>query len=99
MAKTSYICKITAEQAELLGRILAEQNWELDSMPYAHWRARRDKTTVVAYESGKLVTQGKGMAKRGSATKRNWPAKKTPRSTRRTPASTKAARATFSGRW
>jgi ribonuclease HIII len=36
--------------------------WSFDQAQYAHWRARKDKTTVVAYESGKLVVQGKGTA-------------------------------------
>ena len=60
--KTSFLATITAEQAAHLAQLLREQQWEFDTAPYAHWRARRQKTTIVAYESGKLVVQGKGTA-------------------------------------
>jgi ribonuclease HIII len=59
MSKTNYVCKLTREQAEQLHGILATENWELDEAPHALWRARKDKTTAVAYESGKFCIQGK----------------------------------------
>jgi len=61
-SKTSYVSKLTAEQATQLRQIMETQNWSFDALAYAHWRARREKTTVVAYEFGKLVVQGKGTA-------------------------------------
>lgn len=59
---TNYVCKLTPAQAEQLRELLAARQWELDDAPYAYWRARREKTTVVAYQSGKLSVQGKGTA-------------------------------------
>ncbi len=59
MAVTNYVNKISREQAEHLRFILEQENWELDSIPYALFRARKGKTSCVAYESGKLVIQGK----------------------------------------
>jgi len=60
--RTNYVCQVSAEQAEQLRAILADRGWTIDSIPYAHYRAQKDKTTVAAYESGKLVVQGKGTA-------------------------------------
>jgi ribonuclease HIII len=60
--RTSYVAKITGEQARQLQKLLIPKGWQLDSCPYAHWRARNAGTTVIAYESGKLVVQGKGTA-------------------------------------
>ena len=60
--RTSYVCSLTAEQAARLQQLLTDRDWALDAAPHARWRARREKTTVVAYESGKLVVQGKGTA-------------------------------------
>lgn len=60
--KTSYVCKLTAEQAGKLKDLLLDQGWKLDDLPYAHWRAQKDKTTVAAYLSGKCTVQGKGTA-------------------------------------
>lgn len=62
MPKTNFVCELTAEQAAQLAAILTEQNWEMDAIPYARWRARKEKTSAVAYESGKFVVQGKGTA-------------------------------------
>lgn len=59
---TNYVCELAADQADELRRLLAERGWELDTVPHAMFRARRDKTTVVAYQSGKLVVQGRGTA-------------------------------------
>lgn len=60
MAITSYVCKLTVTQFAELKALLMERGWEFDTMQYAHWKARQDKTQVVAYESGKLMVQGKG---------------------------------------
>lgn len=60
--KNSYVKKITREQAQNLRNILAQKQWEIDTAPHALWRARDGQTNVVAYESGKLVAQGKGTA-------------------------------------
>lgn len=62
MNKNSHVCTMTAEQAEQLRQILQDQNWELDTVPYAIFRARKNKTTVTAYESGKVTIQGRGTA-------------------------------------
>ena len=60
--KASHVLTVTPAQAEQLRAILENRGWSFDSMPHARWRARRDKTTAVAYQSGKLVIQGKGTA-------------------------------------
>ena len=57
-----YVEKITFEQAEKLRDILFSQNWDIDQIQYAYWRARKEKTTATAYHSGKLTVQGKGTA-------------------------------------
>lgn len=59
---TSYVHSITAAQAEQLRAKLEAANWELDTIPYAIFRAKKDKTTCTAYTSGKLTVQGKGTA-------------------------------------
>lgn len=61
MAVTNYVLEITSEQADKLRDILEhEDNWEIDDAAHALFRARKNKTTVVAYNSGKLVIQGRG---------------------------------------
>lgn len=59
---TNYVHTLTDEQMDSLRTELEQANWEFDSIEHARWRARREKTTVVAYNSGKLVVQGKGTA-------------------------------------
>ena len=59
---TSHVCEITALQAAQLKEILAARGWELGPAPYAFWKAQKEKTSIVAYQSGKLTVQGKGMA-------------------------------------
>jgi len=61
-ASTSYVGKISAEQAARFRQILAGKGWHMGDAPFAHWQARLDKTTVVAYQSGKVTVQGKGTA-------------------------------------
>ena len=40
--------------------ILENQGWSFSQLPYARYKASKDHTTVAAYESGKLVVQGRG---------------------------------------
>ena len=61
-SSTSYVCTLTAEQSNQLKTLLAERGWTLDTIQYARWRAKKDKMSVVSYESGKLTIQGKGTA-------------------------------------
>ncbi|MCF6177202.1 MAG: ribonuclease HIII [Victivallaceae bacterium] len=58
---TTYVTKISATQAEQLGPMLADRGWDMREMQYTFWQARKDKTTVTAYQSGKLTAQGKGL--------------------------------------
>ncbi len=62
MSKTNYVCELSCEQIDKLKGILEYQYWELKTAPYAHWQARKNKTTVTAYTSGKVSMQGKGTA-------------------------------------
>ena len=57
---TSYTCKLTDEQAATLKSCLEERNYAFREVPYARFAGEKEKTTVVFYESGKLVVQGKG---------------------------------------
>ena len=61
-SKTNYVCTLTKAQAEQLHGLMEERGWEFDAAPYAYWRGKKDKTNVVAYESGKLTVQGAGTA-------------------------------------
>ena len=56
----NYVCTITAEQAQALREILENSGWEFSKLPYARFKAAKDHTTIAAYESGKLVIQGRG---------------------------------------
>lgn len=61
MAKvTSYVCAVTPPQVAALEILLRERGWEFSAVPYAHWKAAKEKTNVVAYLSGKLTVQGGG---------------------------------------
>jgi len=57
---TSYVCTLTEEQIEQLRGALDARNWSFSEAPYAHWKAKQDKTNVVAYCSGKVTVQGRG---------------------------------------
>jgi ribonuclease HIII len=59
-ALTSYTCKLDAEPGRKLLALLKERGWEFYEVAYARFAARKEKTNVVFYESGKLVVQGKG---------------------------------------
>ena len=58
--RTSYVCKVDEKQINKLHNYLDERSWEFSDMQYAHWKAVKDKTNIVAYNSGKLTVQGKG---------------------------------------
>ena len=60
MAVNSYSCTITGLEAAALKSLLESRGWEFSSLPYALFKASGNKVNVVAYESGKLVVQGKG---------------------------------------
>ena len=51
----------TPEQAQDLKELLLDRGWEFSSLPYALFKASGNKVSVAAYESGKLVVQGKEM--------------------------------------
>jgi ribonuclease HIII len=58
---TSYVCKINDEQLRQLAVRLKESGWGFEPFPpYAHWKAAKEKTKIIAYNSGKLTVQGKG---------------------------------------
>ncbi len=54
----NYVCELTGDQIARLRELLQAKGWQLDSIPYAHWRGRLAGTTAVAYQSGKLTVQG-----------------------------------------
>lgn len=56
---TNYVCEVDSDQAEKLEEILRQRAWKLGSLPHAYWQAKKDKTTICAYKSGKLTVQGK----------------------------------------
>ncbi|MCK4982385.1 MAG: DUF3378 domain-containing protein, partial [Victivallaceae bacterium] len=58
--RTSFVCKVDEKQIKKLHNYLDERSWEFRDMQYAHWKAVKDKTNIVAYNSGKLTVQGKG---------------------------------------
>ncbi len=59
---TSYVCTLTPEQGEELTALLPERGWDFSAHPYAHWKAVKEKTNVIYYNSGKLTVQGGGTA-------------------------------------
>ena len=56
-----YVKELTPDQIVRLKAILDAQAWDIKVPPYTHWQARRDKTIVTAYQSGKLTVQGQGL--------------------------------------
>jgi len=57
---TSYTCQITEAQAAALRACLEARGFQFRDVPHARFAGQRDKVTVVCYQSGKLVVQGKG---------------------------------------
>ena len=60
MIKNNYVLTLSKEQISLLKEIMIKKEWVLDRVPYSFWRARKDKTSATAYESGKVSIQGRG---------------------------------------
>ncbi len=60
--KKIYVCTLTKEQSDQLRTLMEERGWQFDSMQYAYWRGKKDRTNVVSYESGKLKVDGSGTA-------------------------------------
>jgi ribonuclease HIII len=60
MPANTYSCKITDLEAAALKNLLEARGWEFTTVPYARYKAVGNQVNVVAYESGKLVVQGKG---------------------------------------
>jgi ribonuclease HIII len=57
---TSFTFKIDAAQAQKLRGLLEAQNFTFREVPYTLWGAQKQKLTVNAYTSGKLLVQGRG---------------------------------------
>ena len=51
---------LNEEQTERLRDALTESCWELSDGDYCHFKARKEKTSLAMYRSGKLVVQGGG---------------------------------------
>ena len=56
----SFTFKISPAQAEKLRQILEEKGFTFREVPYTLFGAQKQKLTVNAYSSGKLLVQGKG---------------------------------------
>lgn len=59
-SENMYVIMLPAERNDALRSALEEHNWELSEHQYARFKACREKTSVILYNSGKLVVQGKG---------------------------------------
>ena len=57
---TSYVCTLTPEQIGQFKTILDKSDWNFSDLPYGHWKAQKEHTSVSAYHSGKVVIQGGG---------------------------------------
>ena len=57
---TSYVCTLTPEQIGHFRTILNSKGWAFSELAYGHWKAQKERTTVAAYLSGKVVVQGGG---------------------------------------
>src|SRR6202012_3312631 len=57
---TSFTFKIDAAQAAKLRGLLEQQSFTFREVPYTLWGAQKQKLTVNAYTSGKLLVQGRG---------------------------------------
>jgi ribonuclease HIII len=53
---------VTLAKSEMdrLGVVVGSGGWELDDVPHALWRGRKEGVVVTAYKSGKVTIQGKG---------------------------------------
>ena len=57
----SYTVKLTDEQIKQVREGLEQRGFTFREVPYTHFGAMKDKLTVNAYQSGKLLVQGKGV--------------------------------------
>ena len=57
---TTYTCGLTQKQAKSLEDYLRAHDFLFRDVPYARFAGEKEKLTVVFYQSGKLVVQGKG---------------------------------------
>jgi ribonuclease HIII len=57
---TSFTFKVSPAQADKLRKILEEKSFTFREVPYTLFGAQKQKLTVNAYTSGKLLVQGKG---------------------------------------
>ena len=55
---TSYVCTITAAQAEHLRALMQERGWTFDQMPYARWRGRLAGLRAGTHWQGQGSQQG-----------------------------------------
>ena len=60
MNENLYVETFTKEQIDKLYTYLNDKGWDFSDLQYAHWKASLNKTTVSAYNSGKVSIQGKG---------------------------------------
>ncbi len=56
---TSHTCQLTPEQGQALHTLLESRSFTFRTVPYALFAGEKEKVTVVFYQSGKLVVQGK----------------------------------------
>ena len=57
-AVKNYVCELTVDQAASLRALLVAKGWQLDSIPYAHWRGRRGGYDGGCLSVRKLTVQG-----------------------------------------
>ena len=58
-AKTSYTCKLTAEQGDQLRQLLDSKGYSFREIPHALFAAQQEKLNVVFYDTRQLLVQGK----------------------------------------
>ena len=54
---TSHVVKLTPEQIGQFRAILEKAGWTFSELPYAHWKAQKEHTSVAAYHSGKIENE------------------------------------------
>lgn len=56
---TTYSCRLNPEQSTLLEDYLKSNSYEILPAPHARFRARRPEISIILYNSGKLLIQGR----------------------------------------
>ena len=56
----NYVFVLTETEVGRLRTLLEERSWELSDAPYMFFKAKKEKTSVCAFVSGKLTVQGAG---------------------------------------